>query len=330
MTLSSISPHSLSARHPHRLNQIVDRAGRHALDVGLLDHRSQRLLGHPPRLQEAGEVAPLPQLRDLQLDRAGPGLPGPVAVAVALIYDAAGADDILELTVGDLSLLARKTGYLDQTNGLVVLLRHVAANTRWSHDDKALLHAAARQLGIALRQAADTAELQRLSRTDGLTGLLNRRAFVAELKASIGRAERERRAGALLYIDLDNFKPVNDRFDHDRGDAILQAVSAILRDHARSYDLVARLGGDEFVVWLDGVETSQAAKRGAELVEAVALAGRDILPPDCQIGASVGIVNLPPGGGVSADDLLTRGDHAMYQTKSERKAKRAQTREVQR
>ena len=64
------------ARHPHRLNQIVDRAGRHALDVGLLDHRSKRLLGHPPRLQEAGEVAPLPQLRDLQLDRAGPGLPG--------------------------------------------------------------------------------------------------------------------------------------------------------------------------------------------------------------------------------------------------------------
>ena len=72
------------ARHPHRLNQIVDRAGRHALDVGLLDHRSQRLLGHPPRLQEAREVAPLPQLRDLQLDRAGPRLPGPVAVAVAV------------------------------------------------------------------------------------------------------------------------------------------------------------------------------------------------------------------------------------------------------
>ena len=72
------------ARHPHRLNQIVDRAGRHPLDVGLLDHRSQRLLGHPPRLQEAREVASLPQLRDLQLDRAGPRLPGPVAVAVAM------------------------------------------------------------------------------------------------------------------------------------------------------------------------------------------------------------------------------------------------------
>ena len=57
-------------RHAHGLHQVVDRAGRHALDVGLLDHRSQRLLGHPPRLQEAREVSPLPQLRDLQLDRA--------------------------------------------------------------------------------------------------------------------------------------------------------------------------------------------------------------------------------------------------------------------
>ena len=72
------------AGHAHGLHQVVDRAGRHALDVGLLDHRRQRLLRHPPRLQEAGEVAPLPQLRDLQRDRAGPGLPAPLAVAVAV------------------------------------------------------------------------------------------------------------------------------------------------------------------------------------------------------------------------------------------------------
>ena len=72
------------AAHPHRLDQVVDRAGRDALDVGLLDHRGQRLLGHPPRLQEAGEVAALPQLRDAQLDRAGARLPVALAIAVAL------------------------------------------------------------------------------------------------------------------------------------------------------------------------------------------------------------------------------------------------------
>ena len=72
------------AAHAHGLDQVVDRAGRDALDVGLLDHRGQRLLGHPARLQEAREVAALAQLGDAQLHRAGPGLPVAVAVAVAL------------------------------------------------------------------------------------------------------------------------------------------------------------------------------------------------------------------------------------------------------
>ena len=72
------------AAHAHRLDQIVDRAGRDALDVGFLDHRGQRLLGHAARLQEAREVAALAQLGDAQLDRAGARLPDPVAVAVAL------------------------------------------------------------------------------------------------------------------------------------------------------------------------------------------------------------------------------------------------------
>src|ERR1700760_1625089 len=72
------------AAHPHRLHQIVDRAGRDALHIGLLNHRGQRLLGHPARLQEAREVASLAQLGDAQFDRAGARLPGPVTVAIAL------------------------------------------------------------------------------------------------------------------------------------------------------------------------------------------------------------------------------------------------------
>ena len=72
------------AAHPHRLDQIVDRAGRDALDVGLLDHGGERLLGHPPRLQEAREVGALPQPGDAQLDRAGARLPVALAIAVAL------------------------------------------------------------------------------------------------------------------------------------------------------------------------------------------------------------------------------------------------------
>ena len=72
------------AGHAHGLHQVVDRAGGHTLDIGLLDHRRQRLLSHPPRLQEDGEIAPLPELRDLQRHRAGTGLPTPLAIAVAM------------------------------------------------------------------------------------------------------------------------------------------------------------------------------------------------------------------------------------------------------
>ena len=88
--MPSISSHSRDdlalgdAGHAHRLDQLVDRAGRDALDVGFLDHRGERLLRHPPRLEEAREVGALPQLGDAQLDRAGAGLPVPIAIAVAL------------------------------------------------------------------------------------------------------------------------------------------------------------------------------------------------------------------------------------------------------
>ena len=76
---------------PMRLDQLVDRAGRDALHVGFLDHRRQRLLGHPPRLQEAREVAALPELGDAQLDRPGPGLPVAIAIAVAMVGSALAA-----------------------------------------------------------------------------------------------------------------------------------------------------------------------------------------------------------------------------------------------
>lgn len=235
-----------------------------------------------------------------------------------------GAQQDIDLPqAGALRLLARKTGYHHHTNGLVVLLRQAHTAPDWSGDDHALLDAVARQLGIALRQVADTAELERLSSTDELTGLLNRRAFMSGLQTSLQRADREQRAGALLYIDLDDFKPVNDRFGHDRGDVVLKAVAAILRDHGRSYDLVARIGGDEFVMWLDGVAPALASARRDQLVSAIAAVGKEILPPDCQIAASVGVVDLPAAAGATVADILIRADQDMYKTKSERKAKRA-------
>ena len=118
------------AAHPHRLHQVVDRAVRHPLDVGLLDHRRQRLLGHPPGLQEAREVAPLPQLRDPQRYRAGARLPAALAVAVAmgdplrrtLAMGGAGQPFHLQLH----QTLGREADHLAQQIGVGALLQRPA------------------------------------------------------------------------------------------------------------------------------------------------------------------------------------------------------------
>ena len=129
------------AAHPHRLDQIVDRARRDALDVGLLDHRGERLLRHAPRLEEAWKIAAFPQLRDPELDRAGPGLPVPIAIAVPL-RQALGALLAIGGTgeLADLQLhqpLGGKADHLAQEVGVWSLLdqrpqAHHLVGHRWS------------------------------------------------------------------------------------------------------------------------------------------------------------------------------------------------------
>ena len=109
------------------------------------------------------------------------------------------------------------------------------------------------------------AEAEELAATDGLTGLMNRRAFQESLDTAIARARRNQTPGALIYVDLDNFKAINDTYGHETGDNVLTEVAQILTSRSRTYDLVARIGGDEFVVWLDGVEFSVAKRRAGEL-----------------------------------------------------------------
>src|SRR6201996_7040990 len=128
------------AAHPHRLDQIVDRAGRNTLHIGFLDHRGERLLGHPPRLQEAGEVRALAQLGNTQLDRAGAGLPIAVAIAVALHQALNALLAVARARHGaDLQLhqtLGRKTDHLAQQIGIRGLLHeraqvHHLVGHRW-------------------------------------------------------------------------------------------------------------------------------------------------------------------------------------------------------
>lgn len=159
------------------------------------------------------------------------------------------------------------------------------------------------------------ARLERLSRTDGLTGLLNRRAFHEGLETRIQHFRRHPGQGALLYVDLDNFKAVNDVKGHAAGDAALRQLSEYLTSTSRADDLVARLGGDEFALWLEDTNIDGARAKAQAIVafgpEIHALYGVEGRP----LGVSCGVVLSSPKVDVNADTLLARADEAMYHAK---------------
>jgi diguanylate cyclase (GGDEF)-like protein len=160
---------------------------------------------------------------------------------------------------------------------------------------------------LALDNARTRSELERLARTDDLTGLLNRRAFMSQLEHELAVASRYASPLALLLLDLDNFKGINDSHGHGTGDRALQLVAETLSRCVRTPDTVARLGGDEFAVLLP--QTLQ--------LEAHALAGRlrvaiATLPLVQPLRASIGVATLE---GNEQDALLEEADRLLYQAK---------------
>ena len=169
-----------------------------------------------------------------------------------------------------------------------------------------------------LKEAAE--EIERLAFYDPLTGLPNRRLLQDRLKMAVSTSRRNQRKGALLFIDLDNFKTLNDSLGHDFGDLLLQEVAFRLVDTVRAVDTIARLGGDEFVVVLSGLSEqdgeaahqaeSVAKKISTSLNQPYRLAGHDY-----HTSPSIGIV-LFVSNDQSIEELLKRADIAMYQAKA--------------
>jgi diguanylate cyclase (GGDEF)-like protein/PAS domain S-box-containing protein len=217
----------------------------------------------------------------------------------------------------DPRLLVCPTQYRDAVNGLLVVERP-AGGPPWADEDRMLVSGMADQLGIALAQAAGQAALLRASRTDPLTGLLNRRAFEGEMATRLGRPANADAPGALLAIDLDNFKAVNDRHGHERGDDALRAVAALLVERTRPGDLVARLGGDEFAIWFERIDAAAAASRAGELIDRAARLAEFSGGPDAPLGLSVGVAVRRGETDLAA--FVARADAEMYVAKRRRKA----------
>jgi two-component system cell cycle response regulator len=163
------------------------------------------------------------------------------------------------------------------------------------------------------------AVLEHLSRTDGLTGLVNRRHFEERLAAEWARSERYRAPLSCMLLDIDHFKKVNDTWGHPFGDVVLKEVAAVARRALRDVDVIARYGGEEIIALLPETspdEAWRAAERVRMGVEAMRLTCRTVEPPEqVRCTASVGVSSAPSPAVESAEQLVQIADACLYEAK---------------
>ncbi|MBM3513654.1 MAG: diguanylate cyclase [Alphaproteobacteria bacterium] len=240
------------------------------------------------------------------------------AEAAPILASIAAGAGAAELVIGDWQVLAAPTRYQNLTNGAAVLWRAVDRGT-WTDDDRLLLADIANQIGVAIEQLTHHEHVLRISRTDALTGLLNRGAFIDSMTRHLARPRPDAALSSLLYVDLDNFTAVNDTKGHAAGDEALLKVREILLASTRPTDLVARLGGDEFAVWLMGADRSAAESRARYILERVQTLAPYSGRPDKPLGFSIGIAPWSATNGETVDQVIARADAAMYAVKKQGK-----------
>lgn len=172
--------------------------------------------------------------------------------------------------------------------------------------DRDALDALNRRLNAALENEAG------LARTDALTGIANGRAFRETLARELARSQRVGGAIAVGYVDLDNFKGVNDRFGHDRGDSVLRSVATVLTESIRAIDLAARLGGDEFVIAIVDPGERTCETIGSRIIERMRVVADEY--PDIGFGATIGFASFQEAP-ADAETILKRADDVMYEAK---------------
>jgi diguanylate cyclase (GGDEF)-like protein len=177
----------------------------------------------------------------------------------------------------------------------------------------ALIASALNGLRISLQAIDARSKLILLSERDPLSGLLNRRAMTARIENECGRHDRYGRSFSVLLIDVDEFKRINDRYGHAKGDAVIAGIGGAISESCRLMDIAARLGGDEFLVGLPETETDGAASYAGRLRERILALGGELGLED-PLTISIGIAAAPAGAS-GIDAVLEAADASMYEVK---------------
>lgn len=195
----------------------------------------------------------------------------------------------------------------------------LASRKNYSDKDQELLYFVSAQIATAIERKLLLEELAYSARYDDLTGLPNRRLLYDRMESAFARARRKQSRNALLFIDIDGFKQVNDALGHATGDTLLQHVALRLKQSLREDDTVARLGGDEFVVLLEEIHTAQDANVVADKLRSAIAQPLPIDPFELRVVISIGTA-IYPDHGTEPAQLLKHADEIMYLVKKNKVA----------
>jgi diguanylate cyclase (GGDEF)-like protein len=205
---------------------------------------------------------------------------------------------------------------LNTSRGVIgaLVVQSYTGDVRYTEQDKALLQFVSTQVAVAIERKQAEATLQHMARHDPLTALPNRAVVLERLRSSLAGARHDDRQLAVLFIDLDDFKQVNDRLGHPAGDQLLQEVAARMQTCVRESDTVGRMGGDEFMVIVHDITQPEQATLAAEKIRAALEQPFEWHGLQIRISASIGVA-ICPGHGNDDLQLVHGADQAMYAAK---------------
>lgn len=296
------------------LDHVLARIGQEP-DAGRMMDAALWTLVHALGAEGAAVIASLAEGAPLELiHECGPGAEAVLEVAVRHVTEhPAGAVPVINLD-GRPVLVAGCQNRFGVKAGLAIWRN---ANSRsWDCDDTMLAISTSSIVRMILDYEVIHKEMAQQARTDLLTGLLNRRAFLEQISRHLGRLDREASSGTLLAINVDGLKRVNEDLGHATGDAMLTCVADMLRQLVRPSDLVARLDSNEFALWLNGADHMTAAERADYLCRSAPAVLQAVVPVELKgLGLSIGIATRRAGSAEPIEDMIQRADVVMHEVK---------------